>query len=83
MEPIVLGRTYRDVITGFIGVAIGHVEYLTGCNQTLISPRASADNKAGDSHWYDDQRMQMDTSAGLIVLDNSKAPGHDKAAPTK
>ncbi len=30
-KMIELGRTYKDRITGFKGVATGFVEYLTGC----------------------------------------------------
>lgn len=34
-----LGETYEDCITGFTGVAVGYVQYLTGCNQALLVPR--------------------------------------------
>lgn len=37
---ITLGKSYRDRITGVIGTATGYVQYLSGCNQALISPKA-------------------------------------------
>ena len=49
MSNIILGATYRDVITGFSGVATGYVKYLTGCNQVLIQPEA----RDGDEQVFD------------------------------
>ena len=82
-DKIQLGATYTDVITGFKGVAIGYVKYLTGCNQALITPRVGTDGVAKESHWYDEQRLKIDTLQDPIVLDNGKTPGFDKPAPTR
>lgn len=77
---IVLVNTYTDRITGFTGIAVGHCEYLTGCNQTLLSPRGSDPSKRPESEWFDDQRLEM-TDAAPFSLDNGSTPGCDKAAP--
>lgn len=55
---IVLGRTYRDCITGFQGVATGYVTYLTGCNQVVISPGLNKDGEYQDGHWFDETRLE-------------------------
>ncbi|HWA22287.1 MAG TPA: hypothetical protein VG735_07835 [Caulobacterales bacterium] len=34
----IIGKTITDSITGFCGVVIGRVEYITGCNQLLVQP---------------------------------------------
>lgn len=77
-----LGNTYQDKVTGFTGVATGHVDYISGCNQTLLVPKVGADNKPGDPSWVDDQRL-VSVDAPTIVLDNSKTPGCDAPAPKR
>lgn len=74
---IELGAQYKDRITGFTGTAIGHVEYLTGCHQTLLAPITDDPAKAPDSHWMDDQRLHR-VGSELISLDNGDTPGCDK-----
>lgn len=81
MTARILGSTVTDRITGFKGVAVGHVEYLTGCNQTLVVPPVDAEGKLRDGQWYDDQRLQVSEDAP-VTLDNSATPGHD-AAPSR
>lgn len=76
-----LGHTFRDKVSGAQGVATGHVEYITGCNQTLIQP-ASTDGKPVESYWVDDQRLEQLTS-NRIVLDNGSTPGFDREAPKR
>lgn len=76
-----LGHTYRDKITGFRGVAVGHCEYLTGCNQTLLQPQGQDSTKRPHAEWFDDQRLEHDSVAAVVTLDNGDTPGCDKQAP--
>lgn len=78
-----LGYTFKDKITGFTGVATGHVEYMTGCNQTLLSPKSTDPAKINDPQWFDDQRLERDTIMPRITLDNGATPGHDREAPKR
>lgn len=80
MTPFVLGNTFTDRITGFKGVAVGHVEYLTGCNQTLLVPPVDAEGKLRGGEWFDDQRLQL-SDAAPVHLDNGATPGHDALPP--
>jgi hypothetical protein len=84
-----LGYLVSDRITGFTGIAIGHVEYLTGCNQTLVVPRVGGDGAIRAGEWFDDQRLQFSASGNgdvapgeRIVLDNGSTPGCD-APPSR
>ena len=77
-----LGKTYKCKITGFSGVATGHVRYVTGCNQVLITPPVDNDGKLREAQWFDEQRLE-DMGADQIVLDNSVTPGFDKQAPKR
>lgn len=78
-----LGYTFKDKITGFIGVATGHVEYISGCHQTLLSPRTTDPAKMNDTQWFDDQRLEQDIVMPRVVLDNGATPGHDCEAPKR
>lgn len=77
-----LGYTYRDLITGFTGIAIGHCSYITGCNQTLLQPIGEKTDVRPESQWFDDQRIQHVETVGPLSLDNGATPGFDKPAPT-
>ncbi|MBB5769120.1 hypothetical protein [Xanthomonas euroxanthea] len=76
-----LGDTYIDIITGCTGVAVGHVEYLTGCHQTLLQPKSADNTTRPVSEWFDDQRLMRDPQARRVTLDSAQTPGCDRAAP--
>jgi hypothetical protein len=82
MKKITLGATYTDIITGFTGVATGRCEYISGCDQALLTPR-SENGKPADGAWFDVQRLEHASSVKVIKLDNSKTPGFDKPAPIR
>jgi hypothetical protein len=77
-----IGATVRDRITGFQGVVTGRVEYITGCNQLLVTPKVRADGKLDEPHWFDEQRV-VQIGDSVIRLDNSATPGADKPAPIR
>lgn len=70
MMKVTFGSTYRDVITGFQGVATGTAHYITGCDQALLSRPVDAggDRKA---EWIDIGRLECVDSIALVTL-----PGH-------
>jgi hypothetical protein len=79
----IIGFEVRDVITGFQGIAIGHVVYISGCNQVLILPPLGTDGKAPEGAWYDDQRVERVEGGRVVELDNSKTPGPDAEPPKR
>lgn len=76
MHPL-LGHFGRDTVTGFAGTIVGHIEYLTGCNQALLVPPVDKDGKLVDGQWFDVQRVAVDFHKGKITLDNGETPGAD------
>ena len=80
-----LGRTYQDVVTGFRGVAIGHVRYLPGCNQALLTPKVGDDGRLIESQWFDDQQLRLEGDDNeLPVLQSAGAnPGSDQPVPNR
>lgn len=79
---IKLGLTYRDAISLFQGVAIGHVNYLTGCNQTLLQPPSGDHSKKNEAEWIDDERLFEVAGIEPITLD-PPGSGFDRAAPKR
>ncbi|WP_193336194.1 hypothetical protein [Devosia beringensis] len=80
---IKLGATYTDRITGFTGVCTGLCQYISGCNQALLTPKVNADGSTKEAHWYDEQRLVAADGVEMVVLDNGASPGFDKAAPKR
>lgn len=79
-----LGFTYEDRVTKCKGIAIGHVTYISGCNQVLLQPQAGKDGKRPEAEWFDEQRLaRTNAREKQIVLNNVATPGHDKAAPKR
>lgn len=67
-SEIVLGQTYRDNITGFSGVAIGLVTYITGCRQALLAPKVDSSGAFRSSEWFDEQRLAVSADEPVIPM---------------
>ena len=76
-----LGAMYRDVISGFQGVATGYVQYISGCNQVLLRPKEDK-GVLRDSQWFDEQQLER-VGKSEVILDNRRASGFDKTAPIR
>lgn len=78
-----LGLTLRDKVTGFTGIATGHVTYITGCDQLLLVPPVDKDGKLQESQWFDTQRCEVLPQGNSVTIDNGEFNGPDKAAPKR
>lgn len=54
---IQIGAKYKDVLTGFEGVAIGYAYYITGCATALIQGNCYETNKKPEAEWIDETRL--------------------------
>jgi len=78
-----IGRHVKDRVTGFAGVVVGRVEYLTGCTQILVQPPVPEDKQEmPTSVWLDEQRCAFD-GADRIEIENGATPGADRPAPKR
>ena len=59
VTKIVLGKTYKDNITGFVGVATAVAKYLTGCTQATLEGEFSKDKNEIPSWWFDISRLEL------------------------
>jgi len=71
----VLGKKYRDVITGFTGTCVGEVTYLTGCVQLMLVPEVDNEGKRREAEWFDVDRCEA-VSDEVVRL-----PGRSNAQP--
>jgi hypothetical protein len=53
-----LGDEVTDKITGFRGVAISRVEYLTGCVQFGLAAKVKADGTIPETVYLDESRLE-------------------------
>lgn len=77
---IKLGNKVQDTITGFEGIAIARVEFLTGCVRFCVEPKMGADGKLVDSNYFDEDRLRV-TGDGIVVAIKNPAGPHP--APTR
>jgi len=80
-----LGKKVRDTITGFEGVVVGHVEYLTGCAQVGVQPPAK-DGEMKSAQYFDVTRIEVIGESGfkpaaLIDDGTPMAGGPNRDAP--
>ena len=80
MIVIRLGVQGRDKVTGFAGIVVGRAEYLYGCLQYAIAPPVGADGKIGDTHWFDEGRVEV-TGQGVkpedVRVERNGGPSRD------
>lgn len=53
-----LGKKGRDKVTGFEGVIIANANYLFGCKQYGLAPKA-VDGKIEPTQWFDEGRIEI------------------------
>lgn len=81
------GVTAKDVITNFTGVVIGKVEYMTGCNQILLSAKCPKAGAKYECQWFDEERVVEVKGRKKITLPGTttekKTKGGDVLPATK
>lgn len=68
---IELGKHYRDIVSGFEGICTGCVEWIYGCSQFILAPRAeNASKKESSSVFFEKQLEYLDDG----IADKVEAP---------
>ena len=80
-DMIELGQKAKDKITGFEGILVGRITYLTGCDQYGLSPPAK-DGKVNDTQWFDEGRIVV-TGPGVTApeVETEKPGGPNRDCP--
>jgi len=70
-----IGKQATDLITGFEGLVCGYAQYITGCDQYLLSPKcAEGDNTVVEGTWFDANRLEFQKTK-KVVLETTEAKG--------
>lgn len=69
-----LGKEGKDKVTGFEGIIVSRINYLFGCTQYGIAPKAK-DGKLGDTMYFDEGRIEI-TGRGVLP-EEVRTPGYD------
>lgn len=79
---ITLGSKVKDKITGFTGIAISHVKYLTGCDHIGVVPPVDKDGKCQQAEYFDINRLEvMEASIQLTPAKDKKVGGPNRDCP--
>jgi hypothetical protein len=82
-ERIKVGQLARDKVTGFEGRVTGHADYITGCDQFLLTPQAK-DGDLKDGRWFDEHRLEVVNTAVMVLTPTVEGRnGADLPAPVK
>jgi hypothetical protein len=76
---ITLGQKAKDKITGFEGILIAHVRYLTGCDQYALVPPAE-NGEVKSAQYFDEGRIEITgpgVSAVSVVSARNGGPNRD------
>ena len=73
-NEVELGREVESLVTGFRGILMGYVVYLSGCNQCLVMPKVSESGDNRESIWIDIQCLKY-VGTEKIIIDNGNTPG--------
>ena len=58
-ELELLGKNCRDIVSGFEGICIGIVEWMYGCRQFVIQPKAENGVKKNYSHFMFEKQLEV------------------------
>ena len=82
-----MGTIVKDKITGITGMVSACCQYITGCDQLLITPKATDDKPdfQPESTWLDDVRAERVGTTKLVLEEVIKktSPGFGPPAPIK
>ena len=59
MKKIKLGSKVRDKVTGLVGIATARTEFLNGCIQYSVQPKAGKDNKVPEEIGVDSESLEV------------------------
>lgn len=54
-----LGKECKDIVSNFVGICIGVVEWLYGCNQYILQSRSTDDHKNGHICFFFDRQLDL------------------------
>jgi len=73
---VILGKTYKDSISGFEGIATARTTYLYGCVRVLLVPISlKPDGDFLPDCWFDEPQVEAVRSKKKIKKSTDEGPG--------
>ena len=54
-----LGKTCRDIVSGFEGICIGIAEWMYGCRQMIVKPRVDSEGKRNAATYLFEKQLEV------------------------
>ncbi len=80
MDEFKLGKEYKDVISGFVGIAVAKTEWINGCTRVTLSPKLDKDGKFQDSVCIDIEQLEP---TGVEISIKPKEVGGEHVVPKR
>jgi len=78
---VTLGKTYKDSISGFEGVAVARTTYLYGCVRVLLTPiKLKPDGDFLPDGWFDEEQL---VSIRIKKKPAKRSKGSGPAGPSR
>ncbi len=74
INPIPLGSKVRDLVTGFIGIAISETRYLNGCIRYAVQAKVDKDGKMPDCQYIDLHQLEVIKGGMFPSVANTGGP---------
>lgn len=71
---IQMGNKAKCIVTGFEGIATGRSEYLNGCVQWCLTPKAKKDGSVPEARWIDEGQIEVITGGVKVRPKNTGGP---------
>jgi len=84
---IVLGKKYKDKVSGFTGIAISCSTFLNGCSRIGIQSPIDEKGKLPDEKWFDDMQLELvdegivDSVPKVVEKARTGGPGSGTSMP--
>ena len=71
-----LGKTCRDIVSGFEGICIGIAEWMYGCRQMIVKPRVDSEGKRSAATYLFEKQLEVvdDGITGKVEVPSYTAP---------
>jgi len=73
-KDVEIGDRVRDKLTGFVGIAYGRWECMTGCVIFDVYPPMKEDGTVPDSKWVDEARCEVLEEQAVTVTIKAREP---------
>lgn len=80
---IALGAEVVEKVSGFKGHVTGRAEYIAGCRQYCIMPKAKDDGSLPRAEWFDEERLETTGNAVNVASTPTGGPTGSEHAPSR